>query len=284
LAGTGAILAVPHPAEPTFLPPPLPEPRALTRARQIDEALADKAELEPLDADVRALGSAVRAYGAADAAGDERAIVHTRKEVATAAAKALALGEEGVIRLRAYQLRAFLREVRTWEMTGVEARELAELGGGFVGMLERSGWVRGRRVLLDDAAQRAAWKRRWNEITGIERPTFQPTLDEHRAFYRFVLAHPIGPPGAPMGELSARGPREQYRLKKIEELAALDPAYPAELSRGIVLYRLGRFLPAVQAFRRHLDASPDGPFTLRARGYLRAALSRAAAVEEVEAR
>jgi tetratricopeptide (TPR) repeat protein len=81
---------------------------------------------------------------------------------------------------------------------------------------------------------------------------------------------------------AARGPKDQYRLKKIDEIAALDPAYPSDLARGIVLYRLGRFLPAVQAFRRHLEASPDGPFTLRARGYLRAALGRASELEEVE--
>jgi tetratricopeptide (TPR) repeat protein len=289
LAGTGAILAVPHPAEPTFLPPPLPDPRALTRARLADEALADQAELEPLDADIRALGSALRAYGAADAAGDPGAIVKSRKDVATAAARALALGEEEVLRLRAYQLRTFLREVRTWEITGIEGPDLTELGGGFTGMLERNGWVLGRRVLLSDAALRAAFKRRWNEVTGIERPPFQPTLDEHRAFYRFVLEHPIGPPGAPIDvgggvgdPEAARGPKDQYRLKKIDEIAALDPAYPSDLARGIVLYRLGRFLPAVQAFRRHLEASPDGPFTLRARGYLRAALGRASDVEGVE--
>lgn len=264
----------------------MPEPRALARARAADEDLAEKAEREPLDADIRALGSAVRAYGAADAAGDERAVVEARRQVAIAAAQALAQGEEGVLRLRAYQLRAFLRAVREWELTGSEDRDLAELGGGFLAMLDRSGWREGRRVLLDDAAKRAAWKRRWNELTGVNRPAFEPTIDEHRAFYRFVLAHPLGLPGAPIGGPLAQGgtgpdsaAHDQYRLKKIDELAALDPAYPAQLARGIVLYRLGRYLPAVQAFRRHLDASPDGPFTLRARSYLRAALARADAAD-----
>lgn len=283
LAGSGAILAVPHPTEPTFLPPPMPDPRELNRAREADHSLAQKAELEPLDADIRALGSALRAFGAADAAGDPHAVVKSRKDVAAAASRALALSEEGVLRLRAYQLRAFLRAVRTWEITGIEGPDLTELGGGFTGMLKRNGWVSDRRVLLDDAAKRAAWKRRWNEITGIDRPAFQPCLDEHRAFYRFVLEHPpiIHPPGVPAGDPEAsQGPKDQYRLKKMEEIAALDPAYPSDLARGIVLYRLGRFLPAVQAFRRHLEASPDGPFTLRARGYLRAALGRAAELEQ----
>lgn len=278
LAGSGAILAVPHPAEPSFLPTPMPDPRALARSREADHRLAQKAELEPLDADIRALGSALRAYGIADAASDQHAVVKSRKDVALTAAQALALDEESVLRLRAYQLRAFLRAVRTWEITGIEGPDLTELGGGFTGMLARNGWVSKGRVLLDDAALRAAWKRRWNEITGIDRPSFQPTLDEHRAFYRFVLVYPIGPSGAPAG--ASQGAESPYRLKKIDEIAALDPAYPADLARGIVLYRLGRYLPAVQAFRRHLEASPDGPFTLRARGYLRAALGRVAEVEQ----
>jgi len=42
-----------------------------------------------------------------------------------------------------------------------------------------------------------------------------------------------------------------------------------------VLYQLQRYPLAVEEFRRHLDASPDGPYTLRAQNYLRAALERA---------
>ena len=41
-------------------------------------------------------------------------------------------------------------------------------------------------------------------------------------------------------------------MKKIEELAALDPSYPADLARGVVLYRLARYPAAVEKFRRHL--------------------------------
>lgn len=128
---------------------------------------------------------------------------------------------------------------------------------------------------MSDDALRAAYKRRWNEITGVDRPAFQPSIDEHRAFYRFVLERPLGrrDPAANAADQAAF--EDQYRLKKIEELAAIDASYPKDLAAGIVLYRLGRYLPAVEALRRHLDASPDGPFTLRARSYLRAALTRA---------
>jgi hypothetical protein len=249
----------------------------------MDEARAGAAERDSLDPDVRELGSAFRAYGLADAAGDERAIFTARSAVAAAAGRAIALGVEGALRLQAYQLRAFLREVKRWEITGDEPSELRELGGGFLAMLRRNGWCRGgegdgakRRVLMDDAAQRAAFKRRWSEVTGLTSATFQPTLDEQRAFFRLLLERPL--PFAPAQGL-AQAYQDQYRLKKIDELARIDPTYPADLARGIVLHRLGRYLPAVQAFRRHLDASPDGPFTLRAQNYLRAALENARALE-----
>jgi hypothetical protein len=287
---------VPQPVDPREVPPPLVDPRALARATAADAARAESAEREGLSLDVRELGSAVRAHGlaeaesaeradGAEAAGaderDDRALLAARSRVVSAAARAIGLDEEGVLRLRAYELRSFLREVRRWEATGEETAELRELGGGFLRMLQRSGWRTERRVLLDAAALRAAWKKRWNDVAGVQRPAFEPALDELRAFYRFLLARPpLARRGATrLPEEAARARDDQYRLKKIDELSVIDAAYPGDLARGIVLYRLGRYLPSVEAFRRHLDASPDGPFTLRAQNYLRAALGRAAAEE-----
>ena len=103
----------------------------------------------------------------------------------------------------------------------------------------------------------------------------EPAIDEQRSFYRFLLEHPIGRPPGGLPAEDSRAFHDQYRLKKIEELSTIDASYPRDLARGIVLYRLGRYLSAVEALRRHLDASPDGPFTLRAQNYLRAALGRA---------
>jgi hypothetical protein len=65
-------------------------------------------------------------------------------------------------------------------------------------------------------------------------------------------------------------------MRKIEELAAVDPSYPADLARGVVLYGLHRYAASTELFRRHLDVHPDGPFTLRAQNYLKASLARAA--------
>jgi tetratricopeptide (TPR) repeat protein len=101
----------------------------------------------------------------------------------------------------------------------------------------------------------------------VQGPPFDPTLDEERALARFLL---MSPPNEAQGRRA-----DEYRLKKIGEIAALDPTYPRHLARGVVLYHLGQFADAADAFQRHLDVSPEGAHTLRAQNYLRAALGRA---------
>ena len=49
------------------------------------------------------------------------------------------------------------------------------------------------------------------------------------------------------------------------------------LTRGVVHFRLARYELAAKEFDEHLEASPDGPLTLRAHNYLRAAIGRAKA-------
>ncbi|WP_437314185.1 hypothetical protein [Sorangium sp. So ce385] len=316
IAGSAAILAVPRAVEPAELPLPLADARALARVRDADIARAREAELLGLDAEVRALGSAIRAFGIVDADADhtEAELLAARKRVLEAAGPALAQGDEAVLRLRAYQMSSFVREVRRFEATGEESDELRELGGNFPGLLRRNAWLRAgdagprggeaRRVALDGAALGALFKKRWDAIVGLRRAPFGVALDEERALYKFLLSHPLSgrnaqePAAPPAAETAARpepqagepGPRssaaalraaeaqraeEHYRLKKIDELAALDPAYPRHLARGITLYRLGKFVQSADAFRIHLDQHPDGAHTLRAQNYLRAALERA---------
>ncbi|WP_236644100.1 hypothetical protein [Sorangium cellulosum] len=318
IAGSAAILAVPRAVEPAEVPLPLADARALTRVRDADVARAREAEQLGLDAEVRALGSAIRAFGIVDADADhtEAELLAARKRVLEAAGPALAQGDEAVLRLRAYQMSSFVREVRRFEATGEASDELRELGGDFPGLLRRNAWLsaggagpRGgggeaRRVAMDGAALGALFKKRWDAIVGLRRAPFGVALDEERALYKFLLSHPLSGRSAqelaapPAAETAARlepqagepGPRspaaalraaeaqraeEHYRLKKIDELAALDPAYPRHLARGIALYRLGKFVQSADAFRSHLDHHPDGAHTLRAQNYLRAALERA---------
>ena len=143
-------------------------------------------------------------------------------------------------------------------------------------LMRRSGWAdERRRLALDEAALRASFKKRWNDVTGMKGPALALTLDEERALLGFLLRHPPRPPGGVSAPSRARAHEDQVRLKKVEELGAVDPAYPVDLARGVVLYRLRRYPLAVQAFARHLAAHPDGPHALRAQNYLRAAIGRA---------
>lgn len=276
IAGGGTAIVTPRAVDPSELPDPAVDGRVLAALAKAEAVQAIAAEREPLDFDVRALGTAFRAYGRADAAGDGEAGFKAREQVALAARAAIKQGEVSVLRLRAYQLRSFLREVRRWELTGVESDELVELGGGFVRLMKRGGWVDerdGRRVLCDDDVLSALFRRRFGEVTGLTQGPFAATVDEQRALLRFLLAHPAG--GARDG-VRADASAAAYRLKKIDEVAVLDPDYPADLARGVVLYTMGNYAGAADKLQRHLEQAPDGPWTLRARNYLRAALEKAA--------
>ncbi len=279
-AGSVALLAVPRSVPPTDLPVPLALPNELAEAAAKDDARARAAELRPLDADVRALGSLLRAFGRADARGDDALLAELRGRIGPAAGRARAQGDEALLSLRAYQLRSFLREVRSFVTTGDISPDLLELGGPFADVLTRNGWCEGRPpcvLHMDEHALRASFKLRWNEISGLSGETFALGLDEQRALFGFLLAHPPSRVGERPETLWSEHDRATFLLRKIDELSALDPSYPREFARGVVRYRKGEHGRAAEHFATYLELSPDGPYTLRAQNHLRAALERSLA-------
>ena len=56
-------------------------------------------------------------------------------------------------------------------------------------------------------------------------------------------------------------------------LAALDPTYPAAYARGVSNLRRGEIRRAADDLTLWVRDHPDGPLTLRARAYLRAAVA-----------
>ena len=120
---------------------------------------------------------------------------------------------------------------------------------------------------------------------GLTTDSFALTPAETISFYGFLLGHPWsggaagGPPDSSgAAESPAARAAERWRLRKVDELANLNPTYPRDLARGVLLLRLGDATGAVVSLQRHLTASPDGPHTLRARNYLKAALARASSL------
>jgi hypothetical protein len=284
IALVGTALAVPWSAEPRDLPMPAVDERALTAGMDADRsrarAFAPELERElgagtgPLF-DLRLLGDSLRAYGHAEAEHGTYPIVRARQKIAESLAQARSLGAERLLALRSYQVELFLAEVRRFEKTGKSSDDLVGLGGPFVEMLERHGWVdAGHAVRMREPLRAILFKRRWNELLGLTEAPFALSVDETRAFYGFLLSHPWVEREV---EDSAEACRvaDQWRLRKIDELAPLDPSYPHALARGVLLFRLGRYPAAAQAFRDHLASSPDGPYAMRAKNFLIAASLKA---------
>lgn len=284
------VLLLPRRAPPDTVPLPIADPRALAVAAAADHDLAERARREPLAASVRALGSAIRAFHALEAReAPAKDLYDARHAVDAALADARASGPDALLELRAVQLEQFLAELERFEASGEQSPELLALAGGFVRSLAAEGWAAGRTLAPDPTTLRAMFKQMWGTFLHLEgNPAYQPTLDEQRALYAFYLSHAHLPKGTREAIAAARrGARdarscaaidaneraaiEAWRLERIAKLAVIDPAYPAAYARGVASYGKGDFRAAAQAFRTWLTDHPDGPLTLRAQNFLRAA-------------
>lgn len=273
-----ALVSVPRPAVIDELPLPRTNLRIVAERSRVDEARARTLENQRPDYDVRALGEAIRLYGAADAAGDTPLGSRYLQKVGEATVPALAHGAEAVLSLRAFQMTLFLRELRAWEHSGVETAELRELAGGIIALLKRSQWVQpsgqGFTLKPDRFVLEILFRKRWNELTGFKDPPFAVSLDEERAAYAFMLLHPIVAPGTAPDRASQCRAADQYVLRKVVELSAIDPQYPSELARGMLLLRMGRPKDAVDVLAARVDRGDSGPYAMLVRNTLREAQER----------
>jgi hypothetical protein len=246
-----ALIVVPRPVEPRDLPVPRIEPRSAMSIRDRDRDLAASIQTRPLDAKLRRLGTAVRTVGKYEDSSDPQ-LSTARDEAKDAAKDALRLSGPDVLRLRAYQTERFLEELSSWVRSGQSTGELVELGGSVLRSFQATGWIVAengkRRVLLGDLALRAAYKKRWNEVTGITADALAISVDEQRAFLAFTIEYPARPPSsAGLGNAVAMY-QNQMTLNKIDELEKIDPTYPALFAKGIVFYRLASYANAATAF------------------------------------
>jgi hypothetical protein len=287
IALVGTLLSIPLPVAPRDVPVPLPDGKTLSAILAQENAAAtaiaraleqerDRTSGTSELYDLRAFGQEFRAYGAAEASGDTYAVVRARHKLIEAVARARGVGDDKLVALRAYQQQLFLTELRKWENSAVISEELAGLGGAFLDLVRQSGWLVGPNIAMTDVVRGVFFKRRWNQVTAVAGPAYAISLDEHRVFYGFLLTHPYveGRPG--LDAKQACRVADQWRLRKIEEFARIDAAYPYVLARGVLFYRLGRYPDAAQAFRDYLGAAEDGRYVLRARNYLAMATARAA--------
>ncbi len=291
-------LMLPRQTPPGDVPLPVVDLVSLSRTEAADQALAERSTTERLPPDSRAAGEAIRVFNTYEAKDDTNASF-TDARAAIDARVADAMQRDGVtamVALRAVQLSRFLEEVRRFERTGEVSPELDALAGSFLTRMRVVGWLEGNELAMDEHVLRVAYKLKWNGTAGLEKlPELQVNLDELRELYTFYLSHPHAPETQRFTiesalrtarsqadcDALAEGQRmatEQWRADKIDKLAKIDPTYPAAYAKGIGEYRAGHYRASAQAFDQWLEAHPDGPYTLRARNFHRAALAMAEAL------
>jgi hypothetical protein len=261
-----ALLGIPRAAEPDVFPLPTIDREESRGLREREALRADEAERAPLSFDVRAVGEAFRRYGRFTAVGNENGAALELSAFRTRIAELHNKGaDEALLRLRAVQTRFFLHALEAWEESGQKSRELAELGGDFPERSEQNAWFVNGRLVLSESERATLFRVRWSELAGMrDTVPFAPTRNEWRVYYRFLLSHPEVPSEGPY---DARRTAER-QLTYVAALERRDTEYFANLTRGVLAYRMGAMLPAAEAFRAHLAAHPDGPWQLRARNYL----------------
>jgi len=267
LAVVSEALGAPRATKPDFLPLPAVDRAVLRRVKAQSDERSQKARANGLSYDVRAVGEAIRRCGAATADGNgvpDNVIGEVVMTVRMAREKG---NDRGLSGLLSVQTDLFLEATHAFEKTGKPSIDLVELGGDFVAIAGQNGWLDGRSIVLDDDERAALFRMRWTELTGLRKEAlFAPTLDEYRAYYALHLRQP-------------RRPNREWNERAFSVVRALekrDSSYPASFARGVLYFRLGRFGEATNAFRAHLAAHPDGPWTLRAKNHLLAALAEGA--------
>jgi hypothetical protein len=254
------LLGIPRAVAPSD--PPMPRVVwSLYAEQERAEAALLPSSGEALPLSVRVVGELLRRLGQSEAAGDREASRRLRDEIVRAAKRAAGdAGGKPLLALRALQTRLFLDAIREYRATGQASGELSELSGALLEKAERAGWRTGKELRATDAELAAMFRIRWSELTALSRASaFQPTLNDYRLYYGHRLRYPDAGPG--------RTNRVNAQLADVRALGKLDASYPTDFAAGILFYRLGSVDQALESFRAHLRAHPDGAWTLRARNY-----------------
>lgn len=267
-----AAIAVPRSAAPSHIPLPTLAAQDLRADEQLDDERARRARGAGLSFEIRTLGEYLRRYGAAEyaAAGREGFGLTDRLQDVEGSMR-------GLRRLRSAEVDAHLLELRALQSElfvsallsargGQPTADLTELGGSLINAPEHRGWFVDGRFVDSAATARVLFKARWNQVCGVtEVDGFRATPSESVLLLSFLLRHPSG-----ADPLSQR----RSQLAYLDALAKRQPEYPIHFAKGTVLFQLGSYQLASSAFQAHIDAHPDGPWSLRARNHLLAALAR----------
>ncbi len=264
---------VPRTAIPEDIPAPNISQRELDAARARNDrlvAIATDAELSP---DVRLVGAQIRLLGRAeyseDDAGASKALATLGKSVPAALEKH---GDE-MAALQTYQADRFAKSYASFLRVGRVSDDLIDLGGAALAEFRRNEWLTSLAEAPRDLdlILSAMFKRRFRAVIAPRHPRLAPDPVEERALVGFLLKHPP-PASVPGTRREKKASRGDYLLKRIDELADLEPDYPALYAKGIVFYRMQQFEAAAAAFDEYLQRVGNGPYRLRAINYMKAAI------------
>jgi hypothetical protein len=253
LALIAAILAVPRPTEPRWVPEPVMHPRILDAELARATALAGQARAQPLPFAVRELGEVYRRIGrtqyevtkpfVSDQVQAWRGMLRTVQEH---------VGNQPVLQLRALQCELLVAAIHDWQSTGNIGENLIELGGDMVPL------VRATHETLTEPMQWALALKRWTSLAGLGKQNdFSASREVELTQLHFFYQQP------PVGEdLLA------IRMHIVKRYADLDSSYPVDYAVGVLLVQSGRADTAATYFAKHLQLHPNGAFALRARNHL----------------
>jgi hypothetical protein len=308
-----AALILPRPVVPTDVPLPQADLRKVEAVFAADHQRVLAAERAQPSSLARSVGSALSDFFALqtkNVSDEDLKIAHDDLLQRLNAARTL-IGDEPLVQLRALNAEEFL--VAVDEAASADKRrpgaprfastaKLESVAGPFAPRMAEAGFLRDGVLHLSRTELHVLYRALWTATLGLsEVPAFAPALDEIRVRYALLLreGHPSRRDiprlqGLPSGVDAfasasdtpalrcARQARRDDELQatwlaeKIGELGAVDPVYPTRFALGIVDYRRGQYDTAAANFRAYEEQSPNGPWSLRAANFLRAAVREAA--------
>jgi hypothetical protein len=256
-----ALLVVPRDVPPVDLPLPTIDRELERSAAELEAARAERARAG-LPIEIRSIGEAFRRQGAA-ALSQRELVPQLLRPLRRWARDALRHhGAEPLLALRALQTELLLQAFQ--DRPAEPPREVIELAGGLLDLGLARGWFQPTPDGADDTELAVLFRVYWGTVLGLsEHHPFAPSLNEWRAYYRFMLRRPIPPPPDRAGDLARK-------LEYVAALAKHDQDYPAHLARGILSYQRGAPAEAAMELSAHLELHPDGEWALRARNHLAA--------------
>jgi hypothetical protein len=273
VAWVGALLVVPRDVEPRDLPRVTLDWSDVAQARA---KLAAARDVAAPGLQGQLFEARFRAFGREEQASEQGVSPETTNALREIGVEMRKSGFAELATVRDRLAAEFVASALEWIRSGTENEVLGELGGPFVKQARDSGWT-AARVGQEPALDLALWAlfdRRFQALVGPKDDRLAPNATANRALGGLFLMRPPQTFKAASSAVPAEAEVSEgtFLLRKIDELAAIAPDYPALFAKGVVYYRMGRFESAAAAFDRYVDERPRGPHRLRAINHLRASV------------